>query len=212
MKPKSISILLVDDHRLFRSALTRLLRTFKFPFDLYEASNGKEGMNVLKKEKIDIVLLDIQMPEMGGVEMLKILRREGKQTKVIMLTQFEDQSLIVYLRHLGANGFLFKNCEPTQLKETIQKVFVSGIGYIQETVNVTDPILSNDAGLSNLDISPREFQVLVLIKDGKTNKEVARILGLTIRTIESYRKRLIKKTKSKNTIGLINLAYRTGMC
>jgi DNA-binding NarL/FixJ family response regulator len=211
MKTKPIRILLVDDHRLFRSALIRLMQSFKFPVDYFEASNGAEGMALLNTQKIDIVLLDIQMPEMGGIEMLKSIRRDGKQTKIIMLTQFQDQSLIVYLLQLGANGFLLKSCETKELEEAIQKVNSEGHYYDQQVSKAVEQNLSNEEKLSNLDITPREFQVLVLIKDGKSNKEVARNLGLTIRTIESYRKRLIKKTNSKNTIGLISLAYRTGI-
>jgi DNA-binding NarL/FixJ family response regulator len=184
---------------------------FPLVLTLYEAANGKEALAILATKRIDLVLLDIQMPEMGGIETLKHIRDKGLQTKVVMLTQYDDQSLIVYLLQLGANGFLLKTCDPQELEKAISVVTREGQYYDDHVLKAIASNLSKETKLSNLDISPREFQVMVLLKDGKSNKEVARNLGLSLRTIETYRKRIIKKTGSRNTVDLISLAYRTGI-
>lgn len=206
-----ISLLLVDDHRLFRKSLGRLLDTFCIKHVLYEASNGLEAIALLSTNSIDIVLLDIRMPQMGGIEAIKKIREAGSQTKIIVLTQFDEESLIVYLLQLGVNGFLLKNCDPGELEKAIITVSVEGHFYNDLVLKVIEHNLSRESKLANLDISPREFQVMVLMKDGKLNKEIAINLGLTVSTVESYRKSLIKKTKCRNTAELISLAYRTGI-
>jgi DNA-binding NarL/FixJ family response regulator len=211
MGKKSIRILLVDDHKLFREALSNLIHTFSLPAILYEAAKGQEVIAILNSNPIDLILLDIQMPDKGGIETLKQIREEGRQTKVIMLTQFDEQSLIVYLLQLGANGFLSKACGPQELQKAIIAVSSEGHYYDSHVLKAIANNLSKEKKLCNLDISPREFQVLILLKDGKSNKEIARNLGLTLRTIESYRKRLIKKTGSRNTVDLVSLGYRIGI-
>jgi DNA-binding NarL/FixJ family response regulator len=200
MNSKTIRILIVDDHKLFRRALITLISQFSISLKFHEASNGMEALQVLSKDAIDLVLLDIQMPEMGGIETLKQIRCDGKQTKVVVLTQFDDKSLIVYLLQLGANGFLFKACEPKELERAIVSVMKEGHYYNHQVLEALEHNLSCDEKLTNLDISPREFQVMILLKEGKSNKEVAANLGLTVRTIESYRKRLIKKQTAKTRL------------
>jgi DNA-binding NarL/FixJ family response regulator len=211
MTAKNTSILLVDDHKLFRYAIGRLIRTFSLNVNLMEAANGREAIKILASHHVDLVLLDVQMPEMGGIDTIKQLRHDGSQAKVIILTQFHDESLIVYMLQLGANGFLFKACEPPELEKAILAVIEKGHYYDDHVMKAIERNLSREIKLSNLDISPREFQVLVLLKEGMSNKEVAKNLGLTLSTVESYRKRLIKKTGSKNTVDLVSLAYRTGI-
>jgi two-component system, NarL family, response regulator DegU len=211
MKPKSIKILLADDHKLIRNALLRLIGTFDFATEIVEVSNGKEALDMLASQPIDLILMDIQMPVMNGMETLKRIRQGGSKVKVLTLTQFDDESLTVRLLQLEADGLLLKACEPQELEGAILKVMTEGHYYNDRVLRAIENNLSNETKLPNIEISAREFQVLVLLKEGKSNKEIAKSLGLTLRTIESYRKRLIKKTRSKNTIDLIGLAYRTGM-
>src|SRR5579859_4993039 len=211
MKKKSTSILLVDDHNLVRNALARLIGVFKFPTAIHHAVNGKEAIEFLLVNSADLVLLDIQMPVLGGIETLKKIRELGLSTRVIILTQFDEPSLIMYLLQYGANGFLLKDCKSDELENAIDHVLSEGHYYNEQALNVLKHGISMKSGLANLDISPREFQVMILLKDGKSNKEISSRLGLTLRTIESYRKALMKKMNCRNTAELVGLVYRTGI-
>jgi DNA-binding NarL/FixJ family response regulator len=211
MKGKSLHILLVDDHNLCRKALCSLVRSFSPSYIIHEACNGREALAVLARKPVNIILLDNQMPSMGGLETLKQIREDGRNTKVIMLTQFEEKSLIFYSFLLGANGFLSKSCDPLELMQAINEVSTKGHYYNALALDALNQNFSNGENFSKLNMTPREYQVLVLLKEGKSNKDIARNLGLTLRTIESYRKKLIKKTGSRNTVDLVSLGYRTGI-
>ncbi len=211
MKKKSIRILIADDHKLFRRALSNLIRTFGFPTTLYEASNGQEAIEIITKNPVDIVLLDIQMPVLSGIETMKRLKDLALRPTVIVLTQFDEQSLISYMLHLGASGFILKDCEPEELKSAIISVMKAGYFYNGIVLKMLQSNISNGKGLVSLEISSREFQVMVLLKEGKSNKEISKILNLSLRTIESYRKALMKKTSCRNVAEIVSLAYRTGI-
>src|SRR5258708_1541708 len=106
MKSKPIHLLIVDDHKLIRSALSRLIRTFPFPTILYEEANGQEALEIISASTIDVVLLDIQMPVLNGMETIKKINDLKDRPLVIVLTQFDDQSLITFMLQHGASGFL----------------------------------------------------------------------------------------------------------
>jgi two-component system, NarL family, response regulator DegU len=211
MKRKPISILLVEDHKLVRNALARLIGSFKFPIILHEAVNGQEAIVFLQDNPTDLVLLDIQMPVLGGIETLKKMKELNIGSRVIILTQFDEAALVIYLLRHGANGFLLKDCDPDELENAIAAVMREGHYYNDLVLKVLRDGMSQSKSFASLDISPREFQVMVLLKEGKSNKEISAILGLTLRTIESYRKSLMRKTNCKNTAELVSLAYRTGI-
>ena len=108
MNGKSVHLLITDDHNMIRTALTRLIRTFRFPTVIYEAANGLEALHIISSNPIDIILLDMQMPVLNGMETLKRMEDLASRPRVIVLTQFDDKSLIVFMLQHGANGFLLK--------------------------------------------------------------------------------------------------------
>jgi two-component system response regulator DegU len=206
VKKKPISILLVEDHNLVRNALARLISIFKFSSVIHHAANGQEAIDFLITNHADLVLLDIQMPVLGGIEVLKRIRELDLSSRVIILTQFDEPSLILYLLECGANGFLQKDCQAGELENAIINVMIEGHYYSDLVPKVLKDGVSKKNDMANLDISPREFQVMALLKDGKSNKEISSRLGLTLRTIESYRKALMKKMNCQNTAELISPA------
>jgi len=206
-----IHLLVADDHKLFRKSLIQLIGGFNLSFVFYEASDGVEVLNILASHRIDVVLLDIQMPVLNGIQVLKKIRQEKSDVKVIVLTQFEEESLAAHLLQLGANAFVYKRCEPAELEQAIRVVLKDGHYYNEAVLNALKLSITNAGHQINFEISPREFQVMSLLHDGKSNKDIAHVLGLTLRTIESYRKALMKKTQTKNAAELVRFVYRTGM-
>lgn len=205
-----LRILLVDDHVLLRVAIARTLGSLHQDYFFYHASNGDEALSILNEENIDLMLLDIQMPVKNGIDTFKEFKRLGLNTKVIILTMLGEASLIIHLLKLGANGFLLKDCEIEELEEAISKTMTEG-GYHGNIVEIAMKEFVRYPDLfPNLNLSPREFQVLELIKNGLSNKDMARHLHLGVNTIESYRKALMEKTKCNNTADLVTFAYKIG--
>jgi two-component system response regulator DegU len=209
---KKAKLLVVDDHQLFRKSLVRLLEIFPINLTLIEAGSGMEALDKLNSDQIDIVLLDIQMPSLNGIDCLRKMKELHPQVKVIILTQFDEPALIVHLVALGADCFLLKDSSPNELEKAIATVIQDG-QYFTELVHETLALNLGKKGqqLAQLDISPREFQVANLLKDGLSTEEIAGKLGLATFTVSSYRKTLMKKTKSKNVADLIRLLFSIGL-
>lgn len=209
---KKAKLLVVDDHQLFRKSLVRLLAIFPIKLEFFEAGSGLEALDKLNSDQIDIVLLDIQMPKLNGIDCLKKIKQMHPQVKVIILTQFDEPALIVHLVALGADGFLLKDTSPNELEKAIATVIQDG-QYFTELVHETLALNvgKNGERLAQLNISPREFQVANLLKDGLGTSEIAEKLGLAPSTISSYRKSLMEKTKSKNVAELVKLLFTTGL-
>jgi two-component system, NarL family, response regulator DegU len=209
---KKAKLLVVDDHQLFRKSLVSLLEIFPIKLELFEAGSGLEALNKLNGDQIDIVLLDIQMPNFNGIDCLRKIKELHPEVKVIILTQFDEPALIVHLVALGADGFLLKDTSPDELEKAIATVIQDG-QYFTELVHETLALNvgKNGERLAQLDISPREFQVANLLKDGLGTSEIAEKLGLAPSTISSYRKSLMEKTKSKNVAELVKLLFTTGL-
>jgi two-component system response regulator DegU len=205
-------LLVVDDHQLFRKSLVSLLAIFPINLTFFEAANGLEALETLKGNQIDIVLLDVQIPSLNDIDCLRKIKELHSQVKVIILTQFSEPALIVHLVALGADGFLLKDTSPDELEKAIVTVIRDG-QYFTELVHETLALNvgKNGEHLAQLDISPREFQVANLLKDGLSTEEIAGKLGLATFTVSSYRKTLMKKTKSKNVADLIRLLFSIGL-
>ncbi|NOS93979.1 MAG: response regulator transcription factor [Cyclobacteriaceae bacterium] len=204
--------LIVDDHTIFRKSLIRLLSTFELNLHFYEAANGVEALEVLKLNHIHLALIDIQMPKMNGIDLLKLAKENYPATRAIILTQFDDPSLIVHLIRLGADGFLLKECDPEELVLTIRQVLHEGHYFNKLVSDTLDYALKKGTKtLANLNITPREYQLAELLRNGLSNKEIAVCLGLTSTTVESYRKSLMEKTNCSNLADLLKLLYSTGL-
>jgi len=211
MKQKSIRILVTDDHKLFRRALTNLIQTFNFQTVLSEASNGLEALDIISKNKIDVLLLDVQMPVLNGIETMKRIKNLEQKPHVLILTQFDDQALITNMLRLGANGFLLKDCDPEELNRAILSVMDVGY-FINDLISsVIQATMTNRQNLPSIEISTRELEIMVLLKEGNSSKQISGILNLSVYTVESYRKALMKKTNCKNVADIVSLAYRTGI-
>lgn len=211
MKRLPVNILLVDDHSLFRTSLSALIAALKIKAVVFEASNGQEALERIKTTKIDLILLDVQMPVLNGIEFLRRTQDFPGRPRIIVLSQFDEPSLIIHLLGLGANSFLLKKCHASEFEETIRMVLKEGHHYNAMALEAIRENIARSKNLPSLEMTARELQVLSNLKEGKTNKEIGHLLKLTTRTVESYRKTLMKKTKCRNIAEMVSLAYRTGI-
>lgn len=210
-----ITIALVEDHFLFREGL-RVLFSQTPEFEVViEVSNGKELLEELKTKPVDVVLLDIEMPVMNGKECLTILTKKYPQTKAIMLTMHDSDNYISEFVTLGARGFLPKNCHFDVLSHAIETVHSYGY-YFDERISkamllkLINGKKTNSHHYSN-NLSDREVEILRLLCEEKSNQEIADLLFISKRTVESHRTTIMHKTNTKNVAGLVVYAIKNGI-
>jgi DNA-binding NarL/FixJ family response regulator len=176
-----------------------------------QASNGQNALNILETDSFDLVILDVQMPGMNGPQALAKIKDDYPATKVIMFTQYDNTALVSHCVKLGANAFLLKDGNIDEIQQTITKVIEDGNYFSPFVANIIRKTLNSPSAIANLSFSQAELQILSLLKEGEASKEIAAKTSLTSFTVDTYRKRLLQKTKTKNVVELIALAFRTGI-
>ena len=193
-----MKLLIADDHPIFRSGLKSLLVDYYKEAIIIECTNGAEALEGIKKEKPDISILDINMPEIDGLEVCNIVIKENLQTKVVILTMYRDSEMLKKAFHLGSFGYLLKDFATKEIIECIDHVMkdIKYIGpgldkhystYLQE-----DKVKKDIVGLLK-NLSQAELKTLKLVSQNKTSKEIAELLFLSEKTIENYRSRICQK-------------------
>lgn len=216
MEVKKINVIITDDHKLFRKGIIALLEDFDFIGETKEASNGAELIDLLAKMKVlpDVILLDLRMPVMDGVEAHKQIRKLYPEIKVIILTMEDDEQYILHLISGGVNGYLLKNADPDEMERAILKVVENGY-YFSENIStlVVKGIVKKDVSeaLPIADFNERELQILELICKEFTAAEIAEELNLSVRTVEGYRQKLVDKAGVKNVAGLVIFAVKNNL-
>lgn len=205
-----IRVVLADDHVLVRQGLRSLLEREKFQV-VAEASDGQELIRLADTHHPDIAVLDISMPTLNGIEAARELARSSPQTKVILLTQHEEEQYIHEALEVGVKGYVLKSQVASDLVHAIQQVSRGGI-YLSPGVSraVVDAYRSKSERPSD-PLSGRERQVLQLIAEGKSTKDVASLLGISVKTAESHRSRLMQKLDIHETASLVRYAVRRGL-
>jgi DNA-binding NarL/FixJ family response regulator len=205
-----IKIILVDDHALFRNGLRILLNTISNIDVIGESANGKQFLELLEIEIPDIVLMDINMPIMDGIEATQLATDKYPDIKIIALSMFGEEDYYYKMINAGVKGFLLKNSEINEVVEAINQVMLGGSFFSQELLyNVIknfNPHKEAEVELTNL--SKREVQVLEEICKGLSNQEIADSLFISKRTVDKHRANLLSKTNSKNTANLIMFAIK----
>ncbi len=209
------AVVIVDDHKLFRKGIHSLLEDFNFVGDIYEAGNGMELLELLNKleQKSVIILLDIQMPVMDGIEAQKRIRKLYPGIKVIVLTMQDDEQLILHMISEGVNGYMLKNAEPEELELALQKVIKNDFYFPPDMSGLVLKSVTrkNKTVFDSSEFTDREIEVLDLICREYTATEIADKLNLSPRTVEGYRSKLIDKTGAKNTAGLVVYALKNNL-
>ena len=207
-----ISVLLTDDHELVRTGIRRLLEDSKQVNIVGEAECGEDSLQLAQSLKPDVILMDVNMPGIGGVEACRrILQRNPKQ-KIIVLTVHNEQTFPKRLLEIGAKGYLTKECGLDEMIKAIKQVNLGG-SYIASSIAqqlALSLLPGND--LNPIDkLSRREFQVMLMISQGMANIEISDKLCLSPKTISTYRLRLLEKLDAQNEVDLIRIAVEQGM-
>lgn len=204
-------IVLADDHNLFRGALARGLRDSTSGMEFIEARDGHEAIHLVTSTKVDLLILDIRMPRVDGVEVVRIVREKALNVRIIILTQYDQSYLILNLLKMGINGFLRKSCEIDELIHTINEVKTKGEYFDSFVIDIVQSNLRNISRLPRIRYSVREYQIVNFLKEGKSSKEISVSLGLSPHSVDSYRKNIMKKTNTKNIADLISFSYEVGV-
>ncbi len=205
MSEEKIKVIIADDHQLFRDGIRSLLQKQDFINVVAEASNGKELLDTLKNHDADIVLVDISMPEMSGLEVISQIRNDYPSLRFIVLTMHKDGQYVMQSAKAGAHGYLLKNVDEEELVKAVSLVFEGERYYNSE---IKELLVTNiTSGEQNKALSPREQEVLKLVASGDTTKMIADKLCVSTRTIETHRVNMMKKLKAQNTAELIKRAF-----
>lgn len=201
-----IKIVLAEDKALMRKSLIALLKEYSLFEVVGEASNGRELLDRLKYTYVDVVLLDLEMPVMNGVEVLKIMKRRYPNVKVMVLSVHNQLVYVKEVMALGAKGYLAKDCFPSQLERAILQIHEKGF-YLEETVSkelLHDSVYGLTQPALNKILSNREIEVLREICSGKTEKEIAMSLSISVHTVHFHKMNIYVKTNTHNLAGLLN--------
>jgi len=210
----NIRIAVVDDHSLFRKGLISILQQVADFEVVMEATNGQEFIDKLPSTQVDVVLMDIQMPQLDGTKATEIIRQKFPEVKVIILSMHDEDKYILHLMEIGANGYLLKDNDPEEVEKAIRKVIETDIYFSDFVSKVMMRKITRktqqDKKIFNYktDLSDREIEVLKLICEGLTTAETGDRLALSPRTVEGHRLRMIEKLGVKNTAGLVAFAIK----
>jgi two-component system, NarL family, invasion response regulator UvrY len=209
MEKPPISILIADDHTIVREGLKQILAETPDMVVVDEASNGQEVLDKALKNEHDVILLDISMPGRSGLDILKQLKTERPKTAVLVLSMYSEEQYALRALKAGASGYLTKESAPDRLIEAIRKVS-EGRKYI--SASVAEKLAFNlelgEEKPPHENLSDREYQVMCMIASGKTVKEIAEELALSVKTISTYRTRILEKTGLKNNAALTHYAMQ----
>src|SRR5262247_1194552 len=207
-----IKICVVDDHAVVREGLKRIIAENPGMAVTAEAGDGHEALKVIQTEPCDVVLLDLTMPNRSGLDVLKQLHSESPRLPVLVLSMHSEDQYAVRVLRAGAAGYLTKESAPVKLIQAIRKV-VRGGKYVSPTLAerlVYD--LNGDSTKAPHEIlSDREYQVLCMISSGKTVTIIAEELGLSVKTISTYRVRILEKLNMRNNAELTRYAIKGGL-
>lgn len=207
-KPRKIRILLVDDHPVVREGLRLILSTFEEIEVVGEASSGREAIVGAHELRPDVVVMDISMPDLGGIEATATIRREIPGCKVLALSMHDNRNYVTQVLRAGAGGYMLKDTPPKELVKAISEIFAGSHPISPQAAGALVSSAFPRSGEPNL--SPRECEVLRFIARGMTNKEMGAELNLSVRTVETHRENLIRKLQRSTVAELTRYAITHG--
>jgi DNA-binding NarL/FixJ family response regulator len=207
-----IKILIADDHAIVRKGLKQILADAADIASIDEASSGQEALKKVRENNYNMVLLDISMPGMSGVDVLKQLKTERPKLPVLILTMHPEDQYAVRILKAGASGYLTKESAPDELISAIQKVSQGG-RYISPSLAEKLACDLDSTAIQPLHegLSDREYQIMTMLASGKSTKEIAHELSLGMPTVSTYRFRILLKMKLKNNAELISYAIKNNL-
>ncbi len=209
-----IKVLVTDDHQLFREGLVNLLFSAPDIEVIAQAEDGKDAIEKAKHFKPDVILIDIAMPNMTGIEATKELKKLMPEIKVIGVSMHSDKQYVKGILEAGADGYLLKNCTYRQLTEAIKSVY-TGKKYLSEDITelvingFLDPSKADEDGYSQL--SEREKEIFLLFADGKSTREIGEKLFISVKTVGTHKQHILEKLELKNNSDMVKYAIKKGL-
>lgn len=210
-----VKVLLAEDHGLVRAGIRSLLQKLPWLEVVGEASNGREALALIRSHHPDVVLMDIAMPELNGLEAAARIRKEHPNTRIIILSMHASEEYVLQALRAGANGYLLKDASTAELELAIQAV-VKGENYLSPAVSkhvVSGYVrrVGGEPGSSTEPLTPRQREILQLIAEGNSTKQIASKLNISIKTVETHRTQLMDRLKIHDIPGLVRYAIRIGL-
>lgn len=209
----SISLFLVDDHEIFLDGLCGILQSIPDLEIVGQGRNGWEAWDWLQENQVDLLLTDIHMPEMDGVELTQKVKAQNPDQKVLVLSMYDDYSVIESIFDAEAEGYILKNSGRDELLKAITRIHAGSSHYSKEVMNILMEDRPMEASLLVIEevLSPREIEVLALICEEFSTKEIAEKLFLSPRTVDTHRKHILQKTEMQTLVGLVKWSFRYGL-
>jgi two-component system nitrate/nitrite response regulator NarL len=215
---KTTKILIVDDHEVVRDGLKNILTSLENISIAGEAGNGEDAVKMYSSLKPDLVIMDISMPGMNGIEATKIIKEKDPDARILILTMHDNQEYLNQIIRSGAKGFILKNTDKDELLEAVKTVsggdnfFSKDISklIIDNYIRTAKETEKND-GYKEVPLTKREIEILKLIASGYSNQEIANILYISYNTVDTHRKNIMHKLSIKNTAGLVRYAIEKGL-
>ncbi|WP_343613738.1 response regulator transcription factor [Flavobacterium sp.] len=208
-----INLLIADDHTMFLQGIISLLEQEPNITVVDKAVNGIEALEIIKRGAVDFIILDISMPEMDGIELSKILKKQHPDVKILIVSTHSNVMIVSRLIRIGVNGYLLKNAAKEELLKAINTI-AQGENYFAEELE--EKHLTNSSRIekqvSNLtELSSREKEILVLIAQEYNTAEIAEKTFISLNTVNTHRRNLLSKLNAKNTAGLVKYAVENGL-
>ncbi len=213
MEEQSIRLLLVDDHELFLEGIISLLDGQPNLDIIGTAANGKLALEIIRENQPDVLITDLSMPVMGGIDLVKNVKAEFPEIKILVLTMHNDRPTISEIMMAEAEGYVLKNTDKSQLMKAINRVADGGTYYCNEVTEVLLERLMEEKKRQEIIVSltEREREVLKLIAEEMSSEEIANELFISRRTVETHRKNMLKKTEVNTVVGLLKYGVRYGL-
>lgn len=216
MSSKNIKVVIADDHEIFRDGLKLMLKKADSIDLIGEAADGKELIKLIEATRPDVVITDIKMPVMDGVDATKHIRQHFPGVQVIALSMFDDEQLILEMLDAGAQGYLLKNSDKFEITDAVESVFEGKNYYCKFTSGKLAKLIAlqrdqKEKKKKEAEFSEKEIEIIKLICQEFTNKEIGEKVFLSSRTVEGYRMKILEKMDAKNTVGIVIEAIRLGI-
>lgn len=215
LKEPKLNILAVDDHTLFRKGTAMLLESFEEVGAVHEANNGREALDLMKKARVDILLLDLEMPVLDGWQTAEKVLRRFPGVYIIMISMHNSLQMVSDLIEIGVHSYLLKNCTPEEMRKAINTVYNNDFYYNQLVADALRQTTAEksvqEANLAKHGLTAREVEVLKLICEELTMRQISERLYLSEQTVMTHRKNLMRKAEVKNAVGLVKYAIQNGL-